>query len=175
MERKLHIGGRIARDGWEILDALEGEVVDHVGNANDLSRFEDGTFNELYASHVLEHFDYVKEVARVLKEWLRVLEPGGKIHIGVPNWDILCQMVIARDQLTFDERFWVMRTILGGHTNEYDYHYSGYTFDILEGFMRVAGFQDIRKVDSFGLFHDTTEMVLKGVNISLNVTANKSE
>ena len=52
--RRLHIGGKIKIPGWEIIDVNPGPHVDHVGNAADLSRFESGTFSEIYASHVLE-------------------------------------------------------------------------------------------------------------------------
>ena len=42
--RRLHVGGREPRAGWEILNILPGPGVDHVGDAVDLSRFADGTF-----------------------------------------------------------------------------------------------------------------------------------
>ncbi len=82
--RRLHIGGWQKKVGWEIFDARATEVSDHVGNANDLSRFDDNTFIELYASHVLEHFDFRSEVAQVLCEWRRVLVPGGRLYVSVP-------------------------------------------------------------------------------------------
>jgi len=71
--RKLHIGGKIRAEGWEVLNALDGPAVDHIGNAKDLHMFDDATFEQLYASHVLEHFDYLNEVSQVLVEWRRVL------------------------------------------------------------------------------------------------------
>ena len=59
MTRRLHIGGTVAREGWEVLNANAAPYVDHVGNANDLSRFADNTFDAIYASHVIEHLDHV--------------------------------------------------------------------------------------------------------------------
>ena len=55
--RRLHIGGKVKADGWEVLNVRPGPDVDHVGNANNLSQFADRTFIEIYASHVVEHFD----------------------------------------------------------------------------------------------------------------------
>jgi predicted SAM-dependent methyltransferase len=78
--RRLHIGGKCAHPDWEIINAVAGPNVDHLGNAKDLSRFEDETFFELYASHVLEHFDYSNELNVVLREWYRVLKPGGRLY-----------------------------------------------------------------------------------------------
>ncbi|MCX7169852.1 MAG: tetratricopeptide repeat protein, partial [Proteobacteria bacterium] len=50
--RRLHIGGKVRSEGWEVLNALPGPDVDHLGNANDLSRFADNSFDVIYASHV---------------------------------------------------------------------------------------------------------------------------
>ena len=47
MERRLHIGGREKRPGWEILNVNPAPDVDHLGNAIDLSRFADGSFAEV--------------------------------------------------------------------------------------------------------------------------------
>ena len=75
MARKLHIGGKVTSPDWEIYNILDLEGVDHQGNAKDLSRFENDTFESLYASHVLEHFDYQEELEETLAEWKRVLLP----------------------------------------------------------------------------------------------------
>jgi len=40
--------------------------------------------DEVYASHILEHFGTF-HVPHVIVEWLRVLKPGGRIRIAVPN------------------------------------------------------------------------------------------
>ena len=69
MTRKLHIGGEQQVAGWEILNANPAPYVDHVCNANDMSQFADGTFSEIYASHILEHLDYKDELGATLKEW----------------------------------------------------------------------------------------------------------
>jgi predicted SAM-dependent methyltransferase len=68
MGRKLHIGGKIKSAGWEVLNVIPGPHVDHVMNANNLSKFADNTFSEIYASHVLEHFDYKGELKNTLIE-----------------------------------------------------------------------------------------------------------
>lgn len=47
MTRRLHIGGTVAKEGWEVLNANPAPYVNHVGNANDLSRFPDGTFDAI--------------------------------------------------------------------------------------------------------------------------------
>ena len=63
---KLHIGGREKREGWVILDAPPGPIVDYVGNCNDLSFLEDASCSEVYASHVLEHLGYSGDLQKTL-------------------------------------------------------------------------------------------------------------
>jgi predicted SAM-dependent methyltransferase len=173
MPRRLHIGGKIKADGWEVLNANPAPYVDHVCNANDLSCFSDNTFAEIYASHVVEHFDYKDELKNTLTEWNRVLVPGGKIFISVPDLDVLARLILDKGKLTVDERFFVMRMIFGGHVDKYDYHIVGLNEEFLAGFLHVSGYVNIKRVPQFGLFSDTSTMLFKGVAISLNVIAEK--
>lgn len=45
--------------------------------------YEDGVADEVLAVHVIEHF-YLWEVPDILKEWHRVLKPGGKLILECP-------------------------------------------------------------------------------------------
>jgi predicted SAM-dependent methyltransferase len=173
MNRKLHIGGLQRAAGWEILNANPARYVDHVCNANDLSRFADNTFSEIYASHVVEHLDYKNELTATLKEWWRVLKPGGKIYISVPDLDVLAGLLLSKDKSTPDERFFVMRMIFGGHVDKYDYHVVGLNEEFLTRFLKGAGYENILKVDGFGLFDDASKIKYMGVAISLNLIAEK--
>jgi predicted SAM-dependent methyltransferase len=173
MERRLHIGGRVRREGWEILDVNPGPQVDHVGDAIDLARFADGTFTELYASHVLEHFDYKDALTAALREWHRVLAPGGVLRLSVPDIDILAHLLLQRHRLDPNQRFQVMRMIFGGHVDAHDYHLVGLNQDFLAGFLGAAGFEAPQRVQRHGLFPDTSDLIVAGTPISLNVTACK--
>jgi predicted SAM-dependent methyltransferase len=129
--RKLHIGGQVQAAGWEVLDANPGPAVTHVGDASDLRRFADSTFTEIYASHVVEHFDYTGALLATLKEWLRVMVPGGTLYVSVPDMDVLARLFLDSASLTFQERFMVMRMIFGGHIDKYDYHLVGLNEELL--------------------------------------------
>ncbi len=171
--RKLHIGGTIRAAGWEIMDALPGPHVDHLGNAKDLSRFADGSFDEIYASHVAEHFDYRDELLAAFTEWHRTLAPLGLLYVSVPDLDVLAGLFAARDRLTPEERFHVMRMIFGGHTDAHDYHSVGLNGEFLRSYLVAAGFKEMKKVDEFGIFNDSSSLRFKGSLISLNVIARK--
>src|SRR3989344_1094655 len=156
ISRKLHIGGEVRAEGWEVLNANPGPYVDHVCNATDLSRFADDTFTDIYASHVVEHFDFAGELQNTLKEWHRVLKPGGKIYISVPDLDILARIFLEKDKHSPNERYFVMGMIFGGHSDRYDYHAVGLNEDFLAMFLRQAGYTNMRRVREFGYFNDTS-------------------
>jgi predicted SAM-dependent methyltransferase len=89
---KLHIGGQEKRDGWVILDALPGPIVDYVGNCNDLSFLADESCSEVHASHVLEHLGYNGELQEALEGIHRVLKPDGRLRVSVPDLETLCRL-----------------------------------------------------------------------------------
>jgi len=78
--RRLEIGPHKQRiPGFETLDIMRGPLVDHVADCRRLP-FKDGTFALVYACHVIEHIEW-PEVATTIKEWARVVEPGGNLEI----------------------------------------------------------------------------------------------
>ena len=159
MERKLKIGGKAAVPGWEIFDVLPAPYVDHLGDAKDMSRFQDSTFVAVYASHVLEHFDYKDAVAVVLKEWLRVLQPGGKLYVSVPDLDTLARLFLMKEKFSVPDRYLIMRMIFGGHFDEYDYHYVGLNAEFLGSFLLETGFNHDRRVRDLGFFNDSSGLM----------------
>jgi len=167
--RRLHIGGKKYHPEWEIFDALAGEHVEHIGNAADLSRFEDEQFIQIYASHVLEHFPYLRQLVPTLKEWRRVLADEGEMLISVPDMDVLCRMFLEKEKLTLDQRYHVMRMMFGGQSNRYDFHYVGLNFEILQKLAAEAGLKIKKRVKQFGLFPDHSNYRYAGELISLNV------
>jgi predicted SAM-dependent methyltransferase len=171
--RKLHVGGTVRAAGWEVLNITAGPHVDHVGNANDLSRFGDGSFAAVYASHTLEHFDYAGELEKTLKEWARVLVPGGSLYVSVPDLETLAKLLLVKEGLNMDERFHVMRMLFGGHIDAHDYHLVGLNEEFLAYFLMRTGFAEPRRVPSFGLFQDTSGLLFKEIPISLNMVAIK--
>lgn len=66
-----------------------------------------------------------------------------------------------------------MRMIFGGHVDQYDYHVVGLNKDFLAKYLTASGYVNIKKVQGFGLFNDTSAALFKGVPISLNMIAEK--
>jgi predicted SAM-dependent methyltransferase len=168
---KLHIGGEAVKDGWAILNISQKPGVDFIGDISDLSMFENDSASDVYASHVLEHVKQVK-VLDTLKEIRRILKPGGKFYVSVPDLDILCHTFI-NPIASPEMKFHVMRMMFGGQIDDYDFHFFGWNQVFLFDFLGQAGFCDASRVESFGLFNDTSDYKPYGFPISLNVIAIK--
>lgn len=81
----------------------------------------EGAFDIVFASHVLEHIDYLK-VGLALRNLVSLLAPGGELHIIVPDMEWA-----ARKILRGEENIALMGTIWGGQRHPHDYHRSGYS------------------------------------------------
>jgi predicted SAM-dependent methyltransferase len=167
----LHIGGQERKDGWKILNVQSGPHVDYVGDFRDLSQVADASIDTAYASHVLEHVAQ-GDVVRVLSGVRRTLIPGGKFLVSVPDLDVLCHLFVspwANPQV----KWHTMRMIFGGQVDAHDFHYMGFNELILRTCLAEAGFADVRRVASLGVFEDTSEYRPYGFSISLNMVATK--
>jgi predicted SAM-dependent methyltransferase len=168
---KLLIGSRTRYPGWTTLDLVGGPDVDHVGDCTQLGQFATNSIDALYASHVLEHVPYAA-LAGTLAEWHRVLTPGGKIMVAVPDMNILAQLFV-KPEVKGADKVLLMQMMFGGQHDDTDFHCIGFDLEILGVHLHMAGFDDIRRVPSFGLFHDSSMQDFRGVPISLNVQARK--
>jgi len=150
----LHIGGTTARDGWQILNINPGPGIDHVGDFRDLGRFADRSFDNVYASHVLEHVAQA-QVVPTLRGLHHILRDGGNLFVSVPDLDVLCHTFIS-PHASADVKWATMRMMYGGQVDQHDFHYVGFSEPLLANLLAQAGFTDVRRVASFGLFQDTS-------------------
>ncbi|MHB8970185.1 MAG: tetratricopeptide repeat protein, partial [Pirellulaceae bacterium] len=82
---KLHLGcGKRYIPGFFHIDLLAAPHVDLLHRVDSLP-FVDNSVGLIYASHLLEHFGR-NEVEGVLREWYRVLRPGGLVRLAVPDF-----------------------------------------------------------------------------------------
>ena len=58
--------------------------------------YEDNSIDEIKAFHIIEHFHFF-EAQDVLKEWYRVLKPGGVLHIETPDFLESCRAFVNGD------------------------------------------------------------------------------
>ena len=169
---RLHIGGEQRHPDWKIVNVTASEATDYVRSCTDLTLFASESVTEIYASHVLEHLGYKRDLPRALREFHRVLVPGGRLSISVPDLQVLCGLFLD-PALEPQERFMVMRMMFGGQMNAADFHYVGLSEEFLSDFLQKAGFVEATRVSAFGLFEDTSNLEMRGRPISLNMTARK--
>lgn len=170
---KLHIGGKVRVPGWTVLNVNPGSHVDIIGNCTDLGMIESDSCAMVYASHVFEHLGYDKDLPQTLSECYRVLKSGGRLLISVPDLDALCRLFLD-PKSTPEDRHCIMQVMYGGRSDAYDVHLSGFSIDILGGYLRAAGFAGGYRVDNFGLFQDSSILSYNGVPISLNLVSIKA-
>jgi SAM-dependent methyltransferase len=100
--RMLEIGPgpeRIA--GFETLNVISGHNVDYVWDATDKLPFKNDTFQVIYASHILEHVPWYQTL-NVVREWVRILRPGGSLEIWVPDGLKICKAFVDAEHLGAD-------------------------------------------------------------------------
>jgi SAM-dependent methyltransferase len=106
-------------------------------------RFDDDTFEAVYASHLLEHLD--PDVAqRCLKEVHRVLRPGGILRVAVPNLD---EVVAQYDPAEPDGFLAGLYDAHSGRRSRRSLHRWMYNPKSLEALLRRVGFRDVERFE----------------------------
>ena len=168
---KLHVGGRIAREGWNILDVEPRPEVDFSGSIHDLSLFAADSCSDVYCSHMLQRVGQT-EMLETLNGIHRILAPGGRLYLSVPDLDVLVWL-FSKPDASKAEKFHVMRLMFGGQVDEHDFHRIGLNYDFLTDYLLDVGFASIEHVEALGMFADTSETRMLGHMVSLNLIATK--
>ncbi len=134
--RKIDIGsGRYPykpEEGWEHLDIHPYPHVEYVCDiAHEKLPFEDNSVDYIRASHVLEHI-HPDRLGFVLGEFLRVLKPGGRVEISVPDMEELCKQLLSGNYKALEGIYGI--PIQGTP------HLTGFTSELLKDKLRDAGF-----------------------------------
>jgi predicted SAM-dependent methyltransferase len=142
---KLHLGcGMRVIPGFAHVDILDAPHIDYRCSVDNLCDFPDKSVDLIYASHVLEHFGRY-EVEAVLKGWYRVLKPGGRARIAVP--DFAAVVALYEQEGLRDGLSGLVGLICGGQRNQYDFHKIIFDEAFLSFLLTKIGFKDIRRWD----------------------------
>lgn len=91
--RQLEIGPGLTRlEGFESLNIIDGKQVDYIADISSKLPFEDNSFDLIYASHVIEHVPWFLQ-KNLFLELNRILKPGGKLEIWVPDFQKVLKAV----------------------------------------------------------------------------------
>ncbi len=140
--KKLHLGcGSRYIPGFVHIDLMDFKHIDYKRSIDDLSIFEDDSVDLIYACHVLEHFNR-NNIKNVLKEWCRVLKPGGTIRISVPGFEELVKIYQKYKDLKL-----IIGPLMGGQTYLYNFHNIVFDFNFLSDLLEETGFRNVKKYD----------------------------
>ena len=154
---KLNLGcGEQPLEGYENLDRKRGNEVYPLAYELILDDVE-----EIRASHVLEHFSH-REVAAVMKDWVKALKPGGVLKIAVPNFEWIAKHYLDGKDIN------VQGYTMGGQVDEDDFHKCVFDEDELRNAMLDAGLVDIKPWKSE--IHDCAALP-----VSLNLMGTKPD
>ena len=174
----LHLGcGKRYIPGFIHVDARSFPHVDYVTSVDKLDMFKDNSVDLIYACHLLEHFKR-NQIDGVLREWRRVLRPGGVLRLAVPDFENLVKVYGKYKDLSL-----VMGPLHGRQDYPQNTHYISFDLGYLQKLLTKAGFKNIHRYDWRKTIHkdydDYSQAYIphmdkeKGILISLNIEAIK--
>lgn len=135
---RLDVGcGKGPRPGFIGVDrTLGGEMLPRM-RLKDGTEFDDNSVDEIYASHCLEHLGHW-EARDMIREWNRVLKPGGRLRVAVPDMRKIFEGYCNAAPINVGGYCW------GGQTDENDFHKTGFDEGLLTALLEHFGFDDVK-------------------------------
>lgn len=171
---RLYLGSRDYRpEGFLTVDIDPAREPDIVADVTDLGGIASGSVDEICASHVLEHIAWPLSF-KALAEWGRVLRPGGRLRVAVPDLAVLARLIAEGRNA-----WWATGLLYGVGRLEspLEAHQYGYTRDMLLAMLRSLGFSrfdwwkhDLPDASNGWMPDDAGERIA----ISLNIAAEKT-
>lgn len=160
-----------------IIDVRKFAHVDYVTSADKLDMFGNDSVDLIYNCHVLEHFGR-HQIEDVLKEWYRVLKPGGILRIAVPDFEKLVEVYLKTRDLSL-----ILGLLVGRQDYPENTHYVVFDYSSLSELLEKVGFKNIHRYDWRETIHkdydDYSQAYIPhmnkehGILVSLNVECEK--
>ncbi len=180
-KRKLSIGCGKAlfprEEGWTNLDIFESVQADVFADMAALP-FDRGSFDLIYASHVLEHA-HRRCILATLSHWRDILKPGGTLRLAVPNFEACCEWYMKTKDLSS-----LIGLLYGGQNHPKNSHSITFDWKSLSASLHKVGFENVRHWDwratDHSGFDDYSQAYLPhlskdsgGLLVSLNLEADR--
>ena len=159
----------------DVVESRAGKKPDVICDLHELVPFADDSADEVLSVHVVEHF-WRWEIRDVLREWVRVLKPGGKMIVECPNIQSACQTFLenpvqnAREDQAGQRTMWVFY----GDPAWKDplmIHRWGYTPESLKALLTEVGLVDVAQEPAQFKLREPRDMRITGRKPSAGVAA----
>jgi predicted SAM-dependent methyltransferase len=174
---RLHLGaGWVNIEGYVNIDGRPASHI-HLQSVNfDLNEFTDGSIEEVYMCHVLEHFSFF-DAATLISTIYKKLKINGIIRVAVPDFDKLITIYMQNDR----ELTSIRNALMGGQDYDFNFHKAIYTKMYLSQLLASHGFKDVQEwqsITDFGIrLDDWSDKKLNtpagDYDVSLNLKAKK--
>lgn len=184
---QLYLGsGKRFIPGFTHVDLDNYPHLDYKHDIANLPMFANNSADLIYTSHSFEYFDRT-EGEKVLKEWHRILKPGGVLRIAVPDFEAIVKIYLKYNKDLGHKGIlgplYGKMLIKEKGKNKTIYHKTTYDFKSLKKVLQSAGFKKIHRYNWEKTVHkdydDHSQAYVphldkkKGVLISLNIEATK--
>jgi len=145
---KLHLGcGKRHIPGFVNVDVQEYESADLISDVMELP-YAENSIDLIYSCSMLEHFGLNNNLSffrntswiDVVKYWYKLLKPGGKVYVSVPDFEAVCHEYVENKDLVSLFGF-----LQSGQDNEEDLHGMVFDYGLLSDGLKSAGFSQIKK------------------------------
>lgn len=142
--KKLNIGcgGKTMKEYINV-DIFKGAGIDEQFELDNVP-YQDNTISAIYSEHSLEHVT-IDRANTALREYYRVLQPGGELILKIPDLEACCQNYLKQSADSYD-RLWYKFTIFGiqksqaGEPDDAQIHKSGFSKKEIEIVLERIGF-----------------------------------
>lgn len=144
-------------------DSPHVDVVHEIVYPENPLPFDDNRFDAMIAQHIYEHIPYYHEMT-ALRDWVRVLKPGGALHLSVPSAEFIARHILAETPSAKIKPYAV-----GGITTPWDVHLNLFTMPMLRALFVKAGMDvviaktGLREIDSLGEVWTVEQHYLAGI------------
>lgn len=146
---KLHLGcGPNLYEGWINVDGdyCVGQAGIVIHNLTDPYPVDNNCIDEILNIHVIEHI-MPDKVPAMLKEWHRILKPGGFVAIEWPDLLKICKFLVEDPSRIYSDNRKILKQgvaalfgDIGKYQNVAMLHKWGYSADSLSKLLKEAGF-----------------------------------
>lgn len=115
-------------------------VCDVFADARNLP-YNPNSVEEIRSVQLFEHFSF-KEGESLLTYWHQLLNPGGIVHIDIPDLDGTIELYTNANSQK--DRDWAVRLLFGSQKNKFGFHKAMYSKTTIKRLLKSVGFKNIK-------------------------------